>query len=122
MTLKINGNLVTQTIGGQQNVVTAIPWACEATVGKVTASVQGTVSLAYNPSNPFVQYANLTEEEVLGWITTALGGQDALDFYTSVAVERATAADANPKNNATFLFVTAVYQPSATSQPAPWAQ
>lgn len=121
MTLKINGDLVTQNIDGYQNVVSAVPWACEATVGKVTASVQGTVSFTFNPSNPFVQYPELTQEEVLGWVTTALGGQDAVDFYNEVVLEKATSFDANPKNKATFLFVTAVYKAPAQSQPAPWS-
>ncbi len=121
MTLKINGDLITQNIDGHQNVVTAVPWACEATVGKVTASVQGVVALAYNASSPFVQYPDLTQQEVLGWVTTALGGQPAVDFYNAVALEKATAADANPENKATFLFVTAVYQAPAQSQPAPWS-
>lgn len=121
MTLKINGDLVTQNIDGYQNVVTAVPWACEATVGKVTASTGGTVFLTYNPSSPFVQYPDLTQQEVLGWVTTALGGQDAVDFYDAVVLEKATTFDANPENKATFLFVTAVYQAPAQQQPAPWS-
>lgn len=121
MTLKINGDLITQNIDGYQNVVTAVPWACEATVGKVTASVQGTVSLTYNPANPFIQYADLTQQEVLGWVTTALGGQAAVDFYNAVALDKATTFNANPENKATFLYVTAVYQAPEQSQPAPWS-
>lgn len=121
MTLKINGDLITQNIDGNQNIVTAVPWACEATVGKVTASVQGTVSLKYNPSNPFVEYPELTQQEVLGWVTTALGGQDAVDFYDAVVLEKATTFDEDPENKATFLFVTAVYQAPAQSQPIPWS-
>jgi len=121
MTLKINGNLVTQNIDGNQNIVTAVPWACETTVGTVTASVQGTVSLKYNSASPFVEYPELTEQEVLGWVTTALGGQEAVDFYNEVVLEKATSFDSKPDNKATFLFVTAVYKAPAQSQPTPWS-
>lgn len=121
MTLKINGDLVTQNIDGNQNIVTAVPWACEATVGKVTASTQGVVSLTYNPSSPFIQYPDLTQQEVLGWVTTALGGQAAVDFYNEIVLEKATSFDEDPENKATFLFVTAVYKAPAQSQPTPWS-
>ena len=32
----------------------------------------GTLSVQYNPEEPFIEYADLTKEDVVGWLETGL--------------------------------------------------
>lgn len=59
--------------GGQTDVVITANWIQNATDGKYMASVYGSQSFTYVPGSPFTAYADLTQDQVVGWIQTALG-------------------------------------------------
>jgi len=52
---------------GQTDVVFTVHWRCAGTNGTYLASVYSTC-LIPAPTNSFTPYANLTREQVLGWI------------------------------------------------------
>lgn len=56
-----------QTPEGADYVVTA-HWQCNGVDGQYTGSVYSTCSFAVTDSAPFVPYADLTQNDVLGWI------------------------------------------------------
>lgn len=120
MTWNVDGELITKTIDGVQNVVTEVPWSCSEVAGTVTAKQTGVVDLEYNPSSPFTAYADLTEAQVVGWVQDALG-PEAVAFYEAECLKAATFSNNDPTDKATLVHVFANYVPPETKQPAPWA-
>jgi hypothetical protein len=55
-------------VNNQTNVVISVEWLCQGTddVNKLTASASGIQQLGA-PANPFTDYSNLTESQVLAW-------------------------------------------------------
>jgi len=61
---------------GQANVVKTVHWRLVGTVDNYVASVCGALSLApYQSGNSFTPYANLTNDQVIGWVVDSLGDE-----------------------------------------------
>lgn len=62
-------------LGQYQNVVFKVNWTLVAfnPDNGSTAYTQGQQDVAVDPTAPFTPYADLTEDQVLGWTKTALG-------------------------------------------------
>ncbi len=54
------------TEGSLTDVVIVAHWRCNGTDGTYSATVYGTCGFS-QPGDPFTPYANLTEQQVLGW-------------------------------------------------------
>jgi hypothetical protein len=52
---------------GNTDVVFTVHWTCSGTQDTYTASVYATCAVP-GPGTPFTPYADLTQEQVLGWI------------------------------------------------------
>lgn len=91
---------------GQTDVVISAGWTCngEQTEGDNTynASIYNTASFTLNPDVPFTPYADLTQEQVLGWVWDSGVDQTA----TEAAVQQQIDNQINPP----------IVQP-----PLPWA-
>jgi len=62
------------TYESQTDVVYTVHWVLSGTDGNGhTGSVYGTVGVTYTAGEPFTPYAQLTEAQVQGWVTSALG-------------------------------------------------
>ena len=55
------------SVDGHTDVVVSANWRCIGVDGAYSASNYGSVSFAA-PGNPFTNYADLTEAQVLGWV------------------------------------------------------
>jgi len=55
------------TESGNTDVVFNVHWTCSGTNGTYAAQVYSTCSVP-GPGNPFTPYADLTQDQVLGWI------------------------------------------------------
>jgi len=55
------------------NVVSSVAWQLEATDGTNLVRSSGTTPIEYDPLENFIDYDNLTHDEVIGWVTKALG-------------------------------------------------
>ena len=53
--------------GGNTDVVFTVHWTCSGTQDTYSASVYSTCAIP-GPGTPFTPYADLTQEQVLGWI------------------------------------------------------
>jgi hypothetical protein len=82
-------------VDGEQDVVFTVHWTCEGTDGTYSASVYSTQSVTTDPEATFTPYADLTQEQVLGWIwasgvdkdvTEAAVGQQIQDQITPQVV------------------------------------
>jgi hypothetical protein len=52
----------------QTDVVFVVHWRCSGTDGTHTGSVYSTCGVTYKADTPYTPYANLTKDQVLGWI------------------------------------------------------
>lgn len=58
---------------GKADVVVTAHWNVSATDGVYTSNVYGTQSFTYDASKAFIPYADLTQDEVIGWVQSAMG-------------------------------------------------
>jgi hypothetical protein len=81
---------------GQTNVVFTVHWTCNGTQeqdGKTyTGSVYATCGVTYAAGSTYIPYANLTKEDVLGWIWASGVDKDA----TEAAVQQQIDTAINP--------------------------
>lgn len=59
-------------IDGQSDVVFEVNWQCLAKDENYSAVSAGTVPLTYTAGSPFTPYADLTQEQVWGWINPSI--------------------------------------------------
>jgi len=69
---------------GQTDVVFIVHWVLTGTDGTYTGSVYGTVGLTYVAGSPYTPYADLTEAQVQGWTTTALGAEQVAALEANI--------------------------------------
>ena len=67
---------------GQKDVAFNVHWKLtDPTIVSPMAhiyAVHGSQVLTYTAGAPFVEYVNLTEEQVIGWVQTAIGAEQVL--------------------------------------------
>ena len=119
-TWTVDGNLTTETIDGVANVVTEVPWQLSLTVGDVTAVCKGRQKLNYDSGSPFIQYSDLTQATVIGWVKNAMTA-DGVSFYETACTHHATRQNNSPNYSNTTTEVFAEYIPPESDQPVPWA-
>ena len=89
---------------GQTDVVITVHWRQNATDGTYNATVYGTVGLTYTPGSPFTPYADLTQDQVIGWVQDALGQDQVISLEANVAAQ-----------------IEAQINPPVVTPPLPWA-
>jgi hypothetical protein len=77
---------------GNTDVVFTVHWTCAGTDGTYNASVYSTSSVPAPTGSSFTPYADLTQEQVLGWIWANGVDQSA----TEAAVDQQIQAQINP--------------------------
>lgn len=84
ITWKIEQMIVKPQDGSFTDVVVTAAWRCTGVDGNYSASNYGTAGFSA-PSDTFVAYADLTEDEVLGWVWA--NGVDKAEVEANVARE-----------------------------------
>lgn len=76
--------------GGKTDVVFRAFWTLSASDGSSTYTYNGKTDIPYNPATEWLEYADLTEDEVLCWISktstaeiTAVRASLALNFVST---------------------------------------
>ena len=57
---------------GETDVVFQVNWQCQAQDGAYSATSAGTVPVTYTAGTPFTPYADLTQDQVWGWINPSI--------------------------------------------------
>ena len=92
------------TFEGQTDVAFTVHWTLDGTDGTHSASVYGTVGLApYKSGEPFTPFASLTKDQVVGWVTEALGAEQVTSLEENVSAQ-----------------IAALVNPTVVSPPIPW--
>ena len=64
---------------GETDVVFTVGWRCNATDDTFTATQYGSVNTTYVAGEPYTPYADLTQDQVLGWVWTSGVDQAAVE-------------------------------------------
>lgn len=72
---------------GETDVVFNVHWTLTGTDGEYTGSVYGSQAVTLDGSAPFTPYADLTEEQVIGWVQDALGEEQVAAYEANVATQ-----------------------------------
>jgi hypothetical protein len=85
------------------NVVCAAAWNVAGTDGTYNGSLNGSTAFKLDPSAPYTPYADLTQEQVLGWIFASIGEEGKKTAQADIDAQIAYAAS------------------KVTDKPVPWA-
>lgn len=103
--MKITWNISQLDCYPQENnktdVVFCVYWECNGIDGKYKGSVYSTCPVTLDSENPFISYANLTQDQVLNWIWSSGVNKNAIETIVAQQIE-------NQKN------------PPVVSPPLPW--
>jgi len=72
---------------GYANVVVTVNWSCNGTDGIYTGGYSGATGVSLDPNAPYVPYANLTEEQVIGWVKSTIGENQVMVVQNDVAAQ-----------------------------------
>ena len=72
---------------GQNDVVCTVFYTLNGTDGTYNGSIGGSVSLTYDQGAAFTPYSELTQDQVLGWVTTSLGQDQIAAMEADIAVQ-----------------------------------
>jgi hypothetical protein len=89
---------------GHTDVVFTAHWRLLGSDGVNTASVYGSAGLTYKPGQFFTPYAELNQDQVVGWVKAALGPEQVQVLTDTVAAQLA-----------------AIANPPVVAPPLPWA-
>lgn len=88
---------------GETDVVFVVHWTCAGVDGGYTAAIYNTCPVTYTAGTPYTPYADLTQEQVLGWVWASEVDKDMTE---------ATVAQ----------LIQLQINPPVVSPPLPWAE
>lgn len=89
---------------GETDVVFSVAWRLNGTDGTYNATCYGSVGVTYVEGAPYTPYANLTQEQVIGWVQSALGAEQVARFESYIDTQIANQIN-----------------PPVVNPPLPWA-
>ena len=90
-------------VDGEVDVVFTVHYTYEGTDGTYNGSVYGTVGVTLDASAPFTPFKDLTKDQVIGWVTDALGAEWLVSAQENIAGQ-----------------IQNQISPSIVSPPLPW--
>lgn len=73
------------TAEGQTDIVFNVAWRANATDGTYNATSYGTVGVTYEAGSPYTPYADLTQDQVIGWVQAAMGAEQVASIEAGLA-------------------------------------
>ena len=82
---------VTKTVGSLSDVVTTIHWYAFEDVSEggqtYTGSSYGSTPIADPDSSSFITYADITKDNAIAWVKSALGSDEVTKVETEIAAQ-----------------------------------
>ena len=69
---------------GQIDVVFTVHWTLIGTDGTYFGSVYGATGIALNLADPYVPYADLTQNQAISWVQQTLGVDACMDYQLNI--------------------------------------
>jgi len=82
------------TAEGETDVVYRVVWNYSGADGEFVASFSGQTDITYTPGTPFTPYAELTQEQVAGWVTSAWAPEQTASYQATL--DQSIEAQKNP--------------------------
>lgn len=117
-TYKVNG-IRTTTIGNRANVVKQVDWTLKGTEAGQTFELPQTTELADPDGQPFIDLADLTEADVIGWIEATETRLPGIKAHIQYVLDREVAKAAL---TSTTMPWAPVSEPAPAAEPAPQPQ
>lgn len=73
--------------GGEQDVVFTVHWRCNGVDGNCSGTCYGTQGVSYEAGTPFTPYADLKQDQVLGWVKDAMGAERVSEIEANIAAQ-----------------------------------
>ena len=70
---------------GQTDVVFTVHWRVNATNGTYNATSYGTVGVTYMAGSPYTPFADLTQDQVVGWVQGSMGAEQVAGIEAGLA-------------------------------------
>ena len=74
---------------GQTDVVFTVHWTCAGVQDTYQASVYSTCGVTYSSGTPYTPYAQLTQDQVLGWVWANGVDKDAVEVSVQAQIDNA---------------------------------
>ena len=74
---------------GQVDVVFTVHWTCAGVQDTYQASVYSTCGVTYSSGTPYTPYAQLTQDQVLGWVWANGVDKDAVEVSVQAQIDNA---------------------------------
>lgn len=75
---------VTPALNGYTDVVITVFWRIKASDGKHVASTHDEQKITFNPTQPFISFADLTQDTVVGWVKDSLGAEKVASIISTL--------------------------------------
>ena len=72
---------------GQTDVVFTVHWRLTGTDGTYSGTVYSTCGVTYEAGTPYTPYADLTQDQVLGWVWTTYGNKDSAEAAVQTQID-----------------------------------
>lgn len=69
---------------GENDVVFTVHWTLSGTDGTYSGSVYGATGLTLDPAATYTPYADLTQDQVIGWVQQALGVDACMNYQLNI--------------------------------------
>jgi len=73
--------------------VFTVHWRLNGTDGTNVGGLYGSLGVTYTAGEPFTPYTDLTQDQIIGWITTTLGAEEITILEANVAQQIANKAN-----------------------------
>lgn len=92
-------------VDGETDVVFNVHWTLTGSDGTYQGNVYGTQAVSLDGDAPFTPYADLTQEQVIGWVQAAMGPEQVATYEANVAAQ-----------------IEAQINPPVVTPPLPWSE
>ena len=72
------------TAEGETDVAFTVHWRVNGVDGEYAGTAYGTQSVTYEAGTPFTPYADLTQDQVIGWVKDAMGPEQVASIEANV--------------------------------------
>lgn len=70
---------------GLTDVVFTVHWILTAKDGDYNSSVYGSIGVELNHEEPYTPYADLTLDQIIGWVKSSLGEEQVTEYENGVS-------------------------------------
>jgi hypothetical protein len=83
-TWAVNALTCYPTYESETDVVFTVRWTCTASSGNFLSNITSVTYVEWVSGSPFTPYSQLTQDQVIGWVQSALGAEQIAEIYSKL--------------------------------------